>query len=132
MYLKLITFLFQRHFHTHTKLLKSMGAFGGSLNSLFLVWILGHTTGALKYTAKSLVGVKEELESTLHGPAAQSNCRSSELSKLELHVLSWLISWSRNHYKDQDFTSCCQHVLTIVDTVREADGISQVSHGSLH
>lgn len=60
---KLITFLFQRHFHTHTKLLKSMGAFGGSLNTQ----ILRHTTGAPKYTAKSLAAVKEELESTLHG-----------------------------------------------------------------
>lgn len=45
-----------------------MGAFGGSLNTLFLVGILRHTTGVPKYTAKSLVGVKEELESTLHSP----------------------------------------------------------------
>lgn len=40
-----------------------MGAFGGSLNTR----ILRHTTGAPKYTAKSLAAVKEELESALRG-----------------------------------------------------------------
>ena len=49
-----------------------------------------------------------------------------------LHVLWWLISWSRNHYKDQGLTFCFQRVLTRVNPVREADGLCLVSHGSLH
>lgn len=49
-----------------------------------------------------------------------------------LHVLSWLISWSRNYYKELGREFCLQHVLTIMNTLRKADGASLESHGSLH
>lgn len=42
------------------------------------------------------------------------------------------MSWSRNHYEDQTPTFCFHHVLTIVNTVKEADDTSLVFYGSLH